>query len=36
MEASNAHYSIGNYFSTREEAEASNKAKVMRDPESER
>jgi len=29
-------YSIGNYFRTREEAEASNKAKVMRDPESER
>lgn len=30
------HYSIGNYFRTREEAEASNKARVMRDPESER
>jgi hypothetical protein len=29
-------YRIGNYFRTREEAEASNKAKVMRDPESER
>jgi hypothetical protein len=29
-------YSIANYFRTREEAEASNKAKVMRDPESER
>jgi hypothetical protein len=28
-------FSIGNYFRTREEAEASNKAKVMRDPESE-
>ena len=31
-----ARYSIGNYFRSREEAEASNKAKVMRDPESER
>jgi len=36
MEKSNAHYDVGNYFRTREEAEASNKAKVMRDPESER
>jgi len=36
MEKSNAHYAVGNYFRTREEAEASNKAKVMRDPESER
>jgi hypothetical protein len=34
--ADNLLYSIGNYFRTREEAEASNKAKVMRDPESER
>jgi len=35
MEKSNAHYDVGNYFRTREEAEASNKAKVMRDPNSE-
>ncbi len=35
-ESDNKRYSIGNYFRTKEGAEASNKAKIMRDPESER
>jgi hypothetical protein len=35
-EIDDARYACGNYFRTREEAEASNKARVMRDPESER